>query len=460
MSDWKRVLADCETNGLYADVTKLHCLCILSLKTQVIRKFSSIWKMCPGHEPLEDGLQILRDADRIFGHNWIGYDGPVLEKLVGLPMDIDKVRDTLLLAQMIWPEIKNGDMLRFRKGILPGKLIGSHSLKAWGIRLGEFKGDFGESTDWAECTPEMVEYCAQDLRTNFELLKRINAKVKEGWLTETAITLENRVAELCGRMTRWGFPMDMERLADLYTDLTCRSSELITELQVAFPPIEKATTIIPKVNNAKLGYVKGVPFIKRKMVRLNPRSREQIAEHLMLKYGWQAPRDGRTGKANLDDDVLKTLTFPEIGLIRDFLTIEKALGMCAAGKNGWLKLERAGRLHPRFNTCGAVTGRMTHATPNIAQVPKVQFKDKKILRGIEGGFGYECRQIFTVPKGWAQVGVDMAGLELRCLAHFLAEYDGGEYIETVLHGDVHTVNQLAAGLPTRDAAKTFIYAFL
>jgi len=58
------------------------------------------------------------------------------------------------------------------------------------------------------------------------------------------------------------------------------------------------------------------------------------------------------------------------------------------------------------------------------------------------------------------VGSDASGLELRCLAHYCARYDHGQYIDIVLNGDIHTVNQKAAGLPTRDNAKTFIYALL
>jgi DNA polymerase I-like protein with 3'-5' exonuclease and polymerase domains len=46
------------------------------------------------------------------------------------------------------------------------------------------------------------------------------------------------------------------------------------------------------------------------------------------------------------------------------------------------------------------------------------------------------------------------------LAHFMARYDQGKYGKEVVDGDVHTANQLAAGLETRNQAKTFIYAFL
>ena len=70
---------------------------------------------------------------------------------------------------------------------------------------------------------------------------------------------------------------------------------------------------------------------------------------------------------------------------------------------------------------------------------------------------FPLRHLFIAKKGYKILGCDGAGLELRMLAHFMAD---AVYQEIILHGDIHTHNQLKAGLPTRDMAKTFIYAFL
>lgn len=67
------------------------------------------------------------------------------------------------------------------------------------------------------------------------------------------------------------------------------------------------------------------------------------------------------------------------------------------------------------------------------------------------------RHLFIATKGYKILGCDGAGLELRMLAHFLAD---AVYQEIVLNGDIHTHNMLKAGLPNRDIAKTFVYAFL
>ena len=111
-----------------------------------------------------------------------------------------------------------------------------------------------------------------------------------------------------------------------------------------------------------------------------------------------------------------------------------------------------GRVHGKVITNGAVTGRMTHSKPNMAQIPNAGSL-----------YGPECRQCWTVEDGNVLVGCDASGLELRMLAHYMKDED---YVRTVTEGsskdgtDVHTVNQRAAGLATRDNAKTFIYAFL
>lgn len=163
--------------------------------------------------------------------------------------------------------------------------------------------------------------------------------------------------------------------------------------------------------------------------------------------------------------MLESLPYPEAKLLNKYLLVGKILGQVAEGDNACLRLARNGRLHGRVSTNGAVTGRCTHSTPNIAQTPSVTMaKDadgkKAPLLGLDGGFGFECRSLFLPDPGHVLVGWDASGLELRCLAHYLHRYDGGKFGELVTDGDPHTANQEAAGLFLRDSAKTFIYAFL
>ena len=136
-------------------------------------------------------------------------------------------------------------------------------------------------------------------------------------------------------------------------------------------------------------------------------------------------------------------------LIKDYLLLQKRVSQIQS----WFECVGSdGRVHGRVITNGAVTGRMTHSGPNMAQIPNAG-----------SVYGHECRECWTVDEGNVLVGCDASGLELRMLAHYMKD---DEYVKTVVEGsskdgtDVHTKNQKAAGLQTRDQAKTFIYGFL
>jgi DNA polymerase I-like protein with 3'-5' exonuclease and polymerase domains len=135
--------------------------------------------------------------------------------------------------------------------------------------------------------------------------------------------------------------------------------------------------------------------------------------------------------------------------------LDKRLGQLSEGDKAWLKLiQPDGRIHGRVLTTGTRTRRMTHANPNLAQVPNSH-----------APYGPECRSLFRATPGLVLVGCDADGLEARCLAHYMAIYDGGEYVKVILEGrkedgtDVHSLNAGAIGT-SRNTAKTFFYAFM
>lgn len=462
-STFKTVVWDIETNGLLREVSKIHCQ---SIRDVVTNENMSCTDNSDEYVPMLKGYETLKDADKIIGHNIVQYDAQVLKKLLPRKywIPVDKMVDTLILSRLIWPEIKQQDFILWRRGTLPGNLIGSHSLKAWGYRLGILKGDYGSQEDnaWDRWTPAMQEYMDQDTVVTRALWFKIKAKLKEGWLTPEACRLEHQVASLCQDITNAGWPFDVKNASKLYGELSELHTKLNDDLQNAFPPMQVTTTIIPKVNNSKLGYVKGKPFLKRKVEKFNPSSMDHVAKRLFERYGWDAPRNPETGRVNINDDVLNTLTFPEIETLRRYLKVNKVLASLATGRQAWLKMVWGDdRIHTEYNTCGAVTTRSAHRNPNIAQVPSVAVgKDGKPLMGEEGSWGWECRKLFGVPQGWYEVGVDMSGIELRCLANRLAPYDNLLYASTILSGDIHTMNQQAAGWPTRAIAKTGVYGWL
>lgn len=229
-------------------------------------------------------------------------------------------------------------------------------------------------------------------------------------------------------------------------------------------------TLVPKRDNKARGYTKDVPveITKVKTVVFNPGSRDHCTKVLM-EAGWAPdPEDKKAwtpgGKPKLDEKVLETINVPQAQQLIDYLIVQKRLGQLADGDKGWLKLvTQEGKIHATYNcTSGTVTFRASHGNPNIAQVPKVKSGKQGVLLGEVGGWGYECRQLFTVPRGWRLIGADMAGCQLRALGHYAAEFDGGAYAHAVTDGDVHTMHLEACRpyVKTRDNAKTTIYAYI
>jgi DNA polymerase I-like protein with 3'-5' exonuclease and polymerase domains len=423
----KTILFDLETDGFLEAVTKIHCLVIKDVSTGEVKTFTKADMLA--------GLDALEQADQIIGHNVLKYDLPVIQKLYpGFTYDQRKVMDTLVCSRLIWPNVGEWDAKLVHNGKMPAKLWGSHSLKAWGYRLEKLKGEYGETSDWKDFTPEMLEYCIQDVEVTAALYDRIKAKE----YPQKALDLEHETAYICARMERSGWPFDKDKAAELYAELAGKRQVILDKMKETFEP-----EVIERVSEKT-----GKP-LKSKVIEFNPSSRQQIGDRLIRKYGWKPKEYTQGGQPKIDETILKALDYPEAQDLAEYFMLEKRIGQLAEGDNAWLKLERNGVIHGSYNTNGAVTGRATHQSPNLAQVPSVR-----------SPYGRECRSLFTVRSGFSLVGADLSGLELRCLAHYMSKWDDGEYTEELLNGDIHTKNQKAAGLPTRDNAKTFIYSFL
>jgi len=275
------------------------------------------------------------------------------------------------------------------------------------------------------------------------------------------LTLEHEFATILRQQERNGFPFDVKVAEKLTASLMVRRAEISAEVGRSFGPAIETTKshwwITPNGDKAKTkkalvaeGWkpkeiTKGEA--RTKEIPFNPNSRDQICERLMAE-GWK-PASFEGKRPKIDESVLRDIGTPNALLLLEYLLVSKRLGQVAEGKQAWLKLHKNGRIHGRVNTNGAVSGRCTHSQPNVAQTPAGR-----------APYGEECRSCWTAPEGKVLVGADASGLELRCLAHYLNGWDKGAYTRELLTGDIHTANQKAAGLPTRDDAKTFIYAFL
>lgn len=454
----KNIVFDLESDHLIEKATKIHCLVLTDIDSGETKRFNHQ----PNGNPVASGVRLLEQADLVMGHNIIGFDIPVLKKLYSGFSPKGKVIDTLVMTRLVFPDLKEQDFGKLNSGF-PKELIGSHSLKAWGIRIGLHKGDFKETSSFEVWSPAMEDYCVQDVAVTLKLYRMLCSKNPN----PRSVDLEHRFAQVMQQQETRGFGFNVKGAEELCLVLQKRRAELEAGLQSVFPPDEEemksSLWLTPdgkewttKKEAVTAGYkakeiTKGGK--KKKIIPFNPGSRDQIANRFIAK-GWKPEEFTPDGKPKVDEQVLTALEgmgYAEAKPLLEYLLVSKRLGQLAEGNEAWLKLVKNGRMHGRVVTNGAVTGRCTHRNPNMAQVPRVG-----------SAFGKECRSLFVADTsgGFSLVGADASGLELRCLAHFMAPYDGGQYAKILLEGDIHKANQEASGLPDRNSAKTFIYAFL
>jgi len=266
------------------------------------------------------------------------------------------------------------------------------------------------------------------------------------------------VAEIIHKQQTNGVLFDERKGYELLAELKEKVHEIILEVREVFKPLPIWKTLQTLKNPLKKDGTNSVAYQKQldrgahidkdgdwgyiDYPEFNLGSRQQVARYLQ-HFGWSPTEWTDKGSIIVNEKVLANVDIPEAKMILEYFTISKRVAMVKS----WLEaVGDDGRIHGSVNSCGAVTGRMTHSKPNLAQVPAVY-----------SPYGTECRELWIVPEGKKLVGIDASGLELRMLAHYMNDDD---YTEEILNGDIHTANQLAAGLQSRDSAKTFIYAFL
>ena len=357
--------------------------------------------------------KVLHDAQKIVGHNLIGFDCHVLDSVWGVRIPRHSVLDTLYLSRLYKPSQEGG-----------------HSLRNWGEILGGAGKIAFEDYDGG-LTDEMVEYCIADVELTERVHQWLALQIRKEGFSQQSVELEHNVGWIVTEQERNGFKLDIPFAEKLMMDLMFEMNNIEASLQDIFPPIVEERT------SEKTG-----KRLKDKVTVFNPGSRKQIAERLQ---GLGVKFNKKTEKGNIivDEKVLEGIDLPEAKAVARYMMLQKRVAQI----DSWLKaVKDDGRVHGRVITNGAVTGRMTHQSPNMAQVPAVS-----------APFGTECRSCWTVDEGNVLVGIDASGLELRMLAHYM---DDENYTNELLNGDIHTANQRAAGLESRPLAKTFIYAFL
>ena len=300
----------------------------------------------------------------------------------------------------------------------------------------------------------MLEYCIRDVELTERVLGYL-IKYNPDFSRE-AIRLEHDIARIITQQENNGFLFDVAKADLLLGKLREKINEIEQRVRERFIPLPTFVKIV-KPRYRKDGSLSTVglnslgqgwenvmgDFSLIEMKEFNLGSRQQIARYLRY-FGWKPTKFTEHGQPIVDEKVLQGITdIPEAELIKEFLLLQKRI----AQVESWVEaVAEDGRVHGRVITNGAITGRMSHQSPNMAQVPAVY-----------SPYGKECRELWVVPEGYKLVGVDASGLELRILSHYMNDK---EYIDAIINGDIHTTNQSLAGLSTRDQAKTFIYAFI
>jgi hypothetical protein len=441
----KRFVFDIESNGFMLETDKIWLAVMQDYDTGEVFRFNQ--------NQMEEFRAKLLTARELIGHNIIMFDVPVVERLLNCTIKANLI-DTLVISKMMYPD-------RFRKNP-----IASHSLSSWGEALGEPKTDFAGTLmrmaqerspkeehagllKWAktssfagppndtvserEYLSFMMEYCEQDVKVNARVLEKQWAWLKRN---EKPYALEVLATKVCTQQVINGWGYDSEGGERLEAELMMAKADALDNLRRVFP------TVVEERISEKTGKP-----LKPKVTEFNPGSHLQVYTRLNEKYngGFKPPMTEK-GSPQCDTIVLNKYktTMPECEYIITYRDITKLEGQ-VKDWNERAHLSPDGRVHGGINVQGATTGRCTHAGPNMAQVS-----------------GDHRARSLWIPHSKDEVvlGADLSGLELRMLAHYMHGFDGGAYADLILNGDIHTANQKAAGLESRNQAKTFIYGFL
>ena len=428
------VVFDIETDGL--DPTVIHVMVAKEIgvaKNYIIRGPKSFAKFAEG-------------VTKWIAHNGIGFDVPVVEKIWGYKIPLSKQVDTLVLSRMFDPNRKGG-----------------HRLIDWGKRLGEYKGEFD---DWSQYSDEMKDYCKQDVKVTELVYSQLMQEGKK--FSQSSINLEYQVHQIMCQQQADGFELDTDLAEEIYTVCLRETNRIETEIKEFMVPIAvKVKDVVLKykkdnsiwANQLMDGCNVQGDYTKIMWEEFNLASPTQINKRLDT-LGWKPTVKTKGG------DSYKIC--PE-----NLATIPDTAPQAVKGLKAWKVLEtrwklakewldgsqQTGRVHGRVITPGAVTHRAAHRGPNMANIPSVPHGKDGILWKMDGMYAAECRQVFKVPEGKLLVGTDAAGIQLRVLAHYMND---PVYTEQVIDGDIHTFNKNALGSYCKDrpTAKTFIYAFL
>lgn len=475
----KVVIFDIETDSL--DATKIWCIVCKELRGK-----SFHWDIDSGYEGF---LEYAKTVDKWVAHNGISFDAPTVNRLLGHCIDHEKVCDTFVVSRLVNYSSYKG-----------------HGLDEIGASLGTRKTPFNS---FGEYTPEMLSYCYDDVTLGEMIYIHFERFINDpDWVK--SIKVEHDIANVCHTMHTNGFMFDEQLARSVLPQIERKLAELEASFQIIWPPSLKEVnriqykfkgdgTLYQTVLNAQANYPKTEidyetdELVCYDYVSFNPGSPKDRVEKLW-EAGWDPTEKTKThyqfglkakpgeawGKTLLTHAMYEEkkkhfefygwtvseenlLTLPEdtpegVSALAEWLTLN---GRLKALQERLRELEPDSRIRTTFWHIGAWTHRMSHSSPNLANISSpFHGEPKNAVERVKAKYDADMRRMFTVPNGYL-VGTDAESIQLRILAHYLKNDD---YVEAIVNGrkedqtDIHNLNRRALVLNhlTRDHAKTFI----
>ena len=364
-----------------------------------------------GPEEVKKGAEELSALLDLENHIVVGH-GFIERIAYGIGLELtekrqQKIIDTLVLSRLVYPDREALDWPIVKAGNLSPGLAGLHCLESWEQRLHHKISN----------RLDLTEYIYKHLMKNVRSIK--------------SAELEHRIAYLAREITENGIEYDVKEAQKESLRLAMRQADV------------------------KLKILDCVPYVldKGRKVDYSTTSKNHFEFVLKKQYRYDIPDEcyGKDNKIKVSADTFnRIMSDPKaseelkkfISILSEYHGLQKKINVLTDGKGSYLSHVEDGKIHGKINPNGAITGRASHSSPNIAQVPK------------------EYRRLFGPPKGWVEVGADIKGLELRCLAHYLARYDDTLARKIESTEDIHEENRKALGLKTREEAKALVYCLI
>ncbi|MCK4816614.1 hypothetical protein KA005_12665, partial [bacterium] len=386
---------DVEGDGLLDQITKLTVLCIKEHET------GRRWTYRGNR--ITKGVKRLASAKEVVGHNIIGFDIPAIRKIYPWFEVSGGITDTIVCTRLIFSHQGDLDYALIDEGILPASLAKKpHSLDAWGYRLGMNKGDYKKEKEkeaktlgitdpeeihqfvWGSWNQELEDNCRNDVEVTHLLYKNILAENYPAY----PLVLEHTMAQIMFKQEMNGFHFDLPKAQKMVEEMSSIKEDVIEECKNKFEgryrPVKYDEDANPAMTSPKktLNYksttrsslTEGIEYTKIVWKAFSPGSRDQVAGRL-IEMGWKPQEFTEGGKPSLTADILEeaAIRYPIARSISDYYMVQKRIGTLATGaKSLFHFLSDEEKIHGYVNACGAVTGRATHSSPNIAQIPALK----------------------------------------------------------------------------------------